>query len=455
MTFPSQPFRLTLLSIGCLGLLYLLMMLFQSRDRALIDAAKMWVPFLAVTVPPYLIVLWRLSVDRNDFFGLGFAIACAAISVVLLVAFVWAMASVKEMAPLNLIVGLMYWNVTLLTAAFVFVPLQIKLASSAFAALAAAGGGRTAGSIVLGAVLAIAYTSVTASVLRPLGEGTAASARRTEYAQTTATQHLFTLYKCLWRHAGPGAVNGFPASEEALRALGDDCWDPANAPGGTAYGTHYAFRYMPGAPDANGKIRSFGMATKKYNRRGTWTDSYFIDHLGLFRQSSTEWATARTDRIESFQRSLVPDMAGLLDGFRNVRGVYPARILHHTQKDSAGPYDMVLSEGMLLARTAVPGPDNTSLVDCHRARIVYAPVLSADGKGASAYTFTLRGAYDSVRDFRSYFMNTDGRIHATGEERDATAADPVAPDNEWALGSRENMRRRMVATLAQAQASAR
>jgi hypothetical protein len=52
-------------------------------------------------------------------------------------------------------------------------------------------------------------------------------------------------------------------------------------------------------------------------------------------------------------------------------------------------------------------------------------------------------------------MNTDGRIHATGEERDATAADPVAPDNEWALGSRENMRRRMVATLAQAQASAR
>lgn len=451
---PSEPVRLTLWSVGCLLFLYVLMILFQSKDRSWIDAGRMWLPFLVATVPAYLIILWRLSLRRDDAIGLGLAIACGALAVLLLVGFVVSMAQVKEMALLNFIVGLMYWHVTLLTAFVVFVPLQIKLITSSYGVLLESGVGHAVG-VTGGGVFAVAvYLTMAIGLLRPLAKGTAEASRRTEYSETAATAHLFKLYKCLWREAGSGAVNGFPASDEVLRARGPDCWDPKHSPGGTGYGTHYDFRYLPGAPDASGVIRSFAIATKKRNRRGTWTDSFYLDHLGILRRSVKEWASAETNRIESFKRSVLPELVGLLDAYHDVHDRYPTRILHSSQADQAGPHDFVIPKGELLAKRTRPGPNGTTIIERLRSEFVYAPVSSDDGNGTKAYTLAFRTEAKDIRDLRSYFVNTDGRIHCTGEERNATAADPVAPENEWVPGLRERTRRRVAPQLASAQAEA-
>ena len=434
------------MSVGCLALLYIMMVVFQSKERPLLDGARMWLPFLLVTLPPYLVILWRLSTRPADRLGLGLAIACGALAILLLVWFVVAMASVKEMAPLNLFVGLLFWHVTLLTAAFVFVPLQIKLISSAYTTLAASGMGRTFPAIGLGMGLTVVYAIMATGALQPLGDGTAKAARSTEYSETAASGHLLTLYRCLWREAGPGAVKGFPESEEALRARGADCWNPAIAPCGSACGTHYDFRYLPGPRESDGVIRSVAIATKKRNRRGAWTDSFCIDHLGIVRRSVEQWADANTDRIESFKRSVIPDILGVLDAYHDVHGAYPARMLPLSEKDKAGPYDLVLSDASMSTRSVSAGPDGTTVIDRHDARLVYAPVLASKG-GATAFRVSVRGDYNSIRDLRSYLVDVDGRIHATGENRDATPADPVAPDLEWAPGARETTRRRLASVF--------
>src|SRR5205823_2866037 len=191
-----------------------------------------------------------------------------------------------------------YWHVTLLTAFVVFVPLQVKLARGAITTLAQAGAPGAAGAIGLGVLLVVAYMALAAKLAKPMGSYSSREATRSAYAESVVWQHLTRVYKCLWREAGPGAGKGFPVSEATLRALGPDCWDPAVAPGGSAYGTHYDFRYLPGPPDPDGRVRSFGLATRKRTAPGHFTQSFYLDQLGILRRSVRDWATQETDRIE-------------------------------------------------------------------------------------------------------------------------------------------------------------
>jgi hypothetical protein len=452
MSSQSDVFRLTLMSLGCLGLLYAMMVVFQSNDRPWLDGARMWLPFLVATVPPYLIILWRLAGRPADPVGLGLAIGCGVLAVVLLVAFVVNMATVKEQPALNLFVGLLFWHLTLLTAFVVFAPLQIKLVATAFSTLASSGASRAASTIGLGILFTMVYVGVARGFVGPLAEGTSESARRSEYSESTASKHLFKLYTCLWRDAGSGAANGFPASEEELRARGAECWDPATAPGGTAYGTHYEFKYFPGAPEADGKIRSFAIATKKRNAPGSWTDSRYLDHLGVLRRSVERWATAETDRIESFKHGIIPELMGLLDAYHDAHGAYPVRLLHPSKRDSAGPHDLVMQQGMLSARGTDTVGD-TTVVDSYFGRLVYTPHLGTTDGPASTYTASLRSEWDGIHNLRSYFVDADGRIHGTGENRDATAADPEAPAIEWPPGARASARTRAAMVFAEARSS--
>jgi hypothetical protein len=49
----------------------------------------------------------------------------------------------------------------------------------------------------------------------------------------------------------------------------------------------------------------------------------------------------------------------------------------------------------------------------------------------TGYTLDVRsGRRDSLRHLRSCFVAEDGRIHATGEDRSATAADPLVVSEE-------------------------
>lgn len=451
MSPQAEPLKLALMSMAVLGLIYALMILFQSDDRPWVDGAKMWLPFIVATVPPYLIIFWRLAGRSGDAFGLGLAVVCGVLSILLLARYLFGMASVKEMAPLNLIVGLLFWHVTMLTAVVVFVPLQVKLVTSAFAVLSSSG--RAASGIGSGVIFAVAYLVVGSGLFRGLGDNTVGVGRSSSYTETAPTTHLFKLYKCLWREAGPGAVNGFPESEEALRSRGAPCWDPTIAPGGSAYGTHYEFRYSPGPRDPDGVIRSFALATKKRSAPGRWTDSFYLDHLGVLRRSVEGWATAETDRIESFKRSIVPRVMGWLDAYHDVRGAYPVRILHHSQKDQAQPHDMVVPDGEMLARATEPGPDGTTIIPMYEGRISYAPQRAAPGGGAAAYTISIRSTAEGLRDLRSYFVDAQGRIHGTGEEREATAADPIAPGGEWAGEARAQTRQRVAARFAPAKSA--
>src|SRR5919109_1317151 len=84
MSSHSATFRTAGFSIACLVLIYVLMVLLQSGDRRVLEGARLWLPFLVASLPPYLIILWRLGERPNDWLGLGLAVAFGTLSVVLL-----------------------------------------------------------------------------------------------------------------------------------------------------------------------------------------------------------------------------------------------------------------------------------------------------------------------------------------------------------------------------------
>jgi hypothetical protein len=438
-----ETLRLALWSVGVLLAVYVMMILFQSRERPWLDAAKVWFPFLAATLPLYLIIAWRMSGRPTDSVGLGLAAAAGTLGFVLPIIYIAnAMKVESHWVGIAIFAFVISWHITALVIFVVYMPLQAKLAFGAFKALASLGPMRTLGSLAIGGVLVLAYMAVSAPFVGSLIAASKQAERNSEYSTQTSGQHLEKVYACLWKVAGPGAANGFPASEEALRALGPECWDPVLAPGGSGYGTGYDFRYEPGPPDAGGVIRTFAISYRARKAPGAFADSRYIDQTGLNRQASEGWATASTTRIESAMRSHIPEIMGALDAWHDLNGTYPARIVSHMTPDSAGPYDLVLWEGLFGSRSVTSAPDGTSSIEFSRGELRYTPRFATghEGGGAAGYSVSIpRNAADHHA-FRSYLILDGGRIHATGEPRDATEADPLAPSIEWPPGAHERQR---------------
>jgi hypothetical protein len=365
---------------------------------------------------------------------------------------------------LNLLTGVLFFNVTLLAFAGFFVPAQLWLflrALSAYRALP----GTSLGWIPAAGVLAFGYVHYARSALAPVASRADEHARRTSYSSEPVERQLRRIYECLWRQAGPRAVNGFPASLEAIHALGRDCYEPDDAPDGASYGTYYDMVYRPGPPEADGRIRSFVLMTKRRTARGNFTDSRYLDERGVFRTSSVGWAD-RSTRVESYARTFLTAFRWVLEEYRAKhpeRG-YPLRVLGATQVDSARLGDLVYPNssadprvsdprvGAEYVRDATHG-DSVSVLRVGTVErlygppttITYRPMLAADGTVRS-YTLDVRSGERGLRDYRSYFVAADGRIHATGEDRAATATDPLvvpgeldaqhlygrAPEERWA-----------------------
>jgi hypothetical protein len=297
--------------------------------------------------------------------------------------------------------------------------------------------------VLVGALAAVAYFVLAGSVARPLMANAQQAARRGEYSEDTAKRHLSRVYRCLWRIAGPGAVNGFPATEEELRALGSDCWDPAIAPGGGEYGTAYEFRYRPGPRHAGGRIRSFGIATKRRSDRRSYTDSYYLDEQGLLRHSRSGWATAEASLARNGDLEELPALVGLLDAYRLLRGRPPARLLPYRPYDNLtiGPNDLVIPEGIgPPVHELLDAPEGTTRLRSYSSVLEYAPQPATAASTTPTYTLAVRRQHRDVHTKRSYFVDVDGGIHATGEPRDATANDPLAVPDEFRFERRSQVR---------------
>jgi hypothetical protein len=140
-------------------------------------------------------------------------------------------------------------------------------------------------------------------------------------------------------------------------------------------------------------------------------------------------------------------MVGLLEAYHDVRGSYPLRILHTAKRAAAGRHDLVIPEGTVPSHETTPGPDGTTIIDCRDFQIVYWPVVAGGDTVPRGYRVSLRGRHGHIRDLRSYLAETDGRIHSTGENREATPSDPEAPDDEWVPGIRQRTRELFVRQL--------
>ena len=61
--------------------------------------------------------------------------------------------------------------------------------------------------------------------------------------------------------------------------------------GNTSAKSGYNFTYAPGAPDASGRINTYGLNADPVTAGTTGTNYYFSDHSGVIRQNSTATAT--------------------------------------------------------------------------------------------------------------------------------------------------------------------
>jgi len=327
------------------------------------------------------------------------------------------------------------------------VPAQFKLLTRAWSAYIATPGHGGAWLVAAG-VLALGYVGAVTALTGRFDRHVQEVHRRTAYSPEPVERQLRRIYACLWRQAGPGAVNGFPPSLDALEAMGADCYSAEDAPDGSAYGTYYDMIYRPGVPDVDGRIRRFVLMTRRRTAPRNWTESKYLDEGGVFRTSVTGWADKST-RIESYARTFLTDFRWVLEEFRakHPDQGYPLRVLGAAQVDSERPGDLVYPDRSGDPRVGdprvgaeyvrEPGHDDSVSVlrtgTLERAydslRIAYRPVHAADGRVRS-YTLDVRSGRRDLRDYRSYFVDAEGRIHATGEDRSATAADPLVASGE-------------------------
>jgi len=418
----SSPLRLAAISLAEVILLYLLLTVFQAQGRQLRDSAQIWLPFLAFSAPAYLLITWRLAARPDSTLGLAFAAAVAVGAILLLAGLVIRLAA-AEWGLLVVLLAIAQFNVTSLVAFAVFVPTQVTLASRSIALLKARGS--FSGGLWVGAALALAYVALAFVAIRPIQRRARARRAETVYSDEKAQSHVLRVYRCLWRIAGHRASNGFPSSEGSLRALGSDCWDPTEAPGG-ATGSYYDFRYIPGPPAPDGRIRTFALMTRN---RGFPARPIYLAEDGLMRRAQKGWASARSRYSDAVAAKFIPEFMASLDVYRTQHGAYPSRIVVPSGGAASARGEISLPQ-QLGVRSVTPGPDGASLLDLGTRTVTYVPHPSADGV-VTRFTLSYPARYDSLRDLRSYFIDEEGRIHATGENRPATAADPIAPDNEW------------------------
>lgn len=404
-------------SIAALAALYLLWVILQVVRPAALGAGMM-LPFFVLALLPYAYIALRLRADPHASHALGLAVYAGMASIAAIIG-----AYLFIFMKLSPFVAIMLTPVFLVFGAFGLI--QAGLIRAALAALAADGQivrGLASGLVPV-LLLVLAYTMLGWPAVRGLDR----VHRNTSFSETTAQKHLAQVYRSLWRQAGPGAVNGFPASAEGIAR---DGWDETVLPGGSAYGTYFDWRYEPGPPEADGRIRSFLVAVKKRSRRRAFTDSYSLDEKGTLRRSVEGWA-GRDARVYYETNTSLAALMAMCDAYHELHGCYPRRLVM-VRPPQAKPGEMALPHNSYIAPARIEyRPDGTS--DVYRyntgpAGFSYRP---QQGERPQAYTVNYPGERSYTNNMRSYFTDEAGRVHVTPEPRDAHDGDPLDETEEF------------------------
>lgn len=417
----AAPLRWTMISIAEVAILFTIGLLLQTMRPARV-AVRMFLPYAALVLLPYSYAALRLRSAPADAGTLALLIVIAIAIVAFIVFTFWFL--FFRISPFVAILALpAYLPLSIFSLS------QLALVIACVHALADTGALlRALGAGILPVVLCAA---VFALIGYPLVRWTERLRMRTGYSISIAQQHQLNVFRGLWERAGPGAVNGFPRDQAEVVAMGPPAWDPAFAPDGSREGTAYDFRYLPAAPDADGRVRGFRIVTRKRVPRRTFTESFSVDQDGVLRRSNLDWASPQ-DRIE-YETSLgFATFVGMCDAFHELHGCYPRRLQMPRDRTTPPeamrlPYNSYVAPERLEVR-----PDGATIIreagDVET--ITYLPD-EPGGERPVAYRAWYRARRRSVGDLRSYCIDEAGAVHATAEDRAATADDPVVVSAEF------------------------
>lgn len=244
------------------------------------------------------------------------------------------------------------------------------------------------------------------------------------YSDATVEQELLHAYSCLWRVAGPGATHGFPAT------LGGCLWHDA-APGSAAYGSGYLLEYHPTRSMNDGRALGFALVTIDAGHRNA--ESFYLDESGAVRRATGARATAM---------SPVWVNGGCIDLQTAIRAVeeyrtanpavgYPLRIARYSDIPDSSRDGGLRSLWMRPSDSIIALPDGSTEVH------YYASHALSYRRLGSRYTLSLFSPHSMRNDdassssesqlklLRNFLRDSAGVIHATGEQRPATTADPA------------------------------
>ena len=377
-------------------------------SRAAAATARFYVLLTVIAVAPLLFAAYRLG-RTND--PLGPAVAALASATVLGAGLFLAMRIVAANSGYTFYFVVALFLPPLVRATIVAVPLMVTLVLQLASAIGAwraidrpvvrlgADGLVTLG-IVVGAAVAIRSDTFTGVRVAP-------------YSTTTVQHELLHVYDCLWRQAPR-----FPARV-------DGCLAPSAAPGSTAYGSGYTLDYRV-------RPAGFGVLTTDVGHRDA--ESFWLDESGALRRSVGTPATSGSPIWNAAGCQLVTRLARELDDFRSKHPSigYPDRITAMGWPPDTTDDGVFRTTAFGHRDTVTVRADGATEIRTWDGRLVaYRPMRGGYTMSVAAAD-SLLAAHDSslISDahldlLRSYFRDSEGRIHVTGALRAATLSDPV------------------------------
>jgi hypothetical protein len=240
---------------------------------------------------------------------------------------------------------------------------------------------------------------------------------------------------CAFLYAKLYPVQGFPENAEKMGPGGTGCLTRDEAAG---HPEGYSFRYAAQKSEGSTRFDGFTAAAQINNTRqiyGVLMDEKGVEMLAQSQEVQSQLVTAdqvswgtpgmTTSLWGSGMPAMLPRIVKCATRLRDqsASGEFPAT-LAEVLRVKITPNDHDCMNLYQAADEFLQAAGNSNRA-AHRGDVVeYQPQRDASGKIHHFY-FTLRPEHYGVDGIRSYFTDDSGEIHATSEDRSATADDPA------------------------------
>ena len=240
---------------------------------------------------------------------------------------------------------------------------------------------------------------------------------------------------CAFRYAKLHPEEGFPENAEKMGPGGSACLTREDAAGHPA---GYSFRYAAQKSEGSTRFDRFTAAAQENNTRqisGVLMDEKGVQMLATSQKIQSQLVTAdqvswgtpgMTTRLwGSALPSMLPKIVVCATRLRDqsASGEFPA-MLAEVLRVKIKPNDRDCTNLYQVGDQLLQAAGNSNRAARNGDVVEYQPQRDASGK-ISHFYFTLRPEHYGIDGVRSYFTDDSGEIHATSEDRSATADDPA------------------------------